>query len=111
MWRRVLRKYATLMLPSSRALLHMLRSTVTRCTRNGKSWLPISCFLWGRKMANKIYEPIPINARMGNYGYWLVEVSVSPWQRMTIMVCQVGITPDKAIADALSSVAPALGRK
>lgn len=62
-------------------------------------------------MATKEYDPVPLKARMGAHGYWLVDVSVSPWQRMTIMVCKVGITPDKAIADALTTVRPALGRK
>lgn len=62
-------------------------------------------------MPPKVYDPVALSARMGAHGYWLVDVSVSPWQRMTIMVCEVGITPDKAIAAALATVAPALGRE
>lgn len=54
------------------------------------------------------YEPIVIGVTMSQYGYWITEISVTPWQRMAIMVCQVGITPDEAKVAALASISPAL---
>lgn len=57
------------------------------------------------------YEPLVVNVEMSQYGYWLVSVSVSPWQRMTVMICAVGISPDTARAMALASATPALGGK
>jgi hypothetical protein len=53
------------------------------------------------------YEPIVADVTMSQYGYWVVELSVTPWQRMSVMICQVGISPDKARALALLSAAPA----
>lgn len=57
------------------------------------------------------YEPLAVDVEMSQYGYWLVSVSVSPWQRMTVMICAVGISPDTARAMALVSAPPALGGK
>lgn len=62
-------------------------------------------------MAKPVYEPIPVEVTMSQYGYWVVTISVSPYQRMAVMICQVGITPDQALAAGLSSVTPALGGK
>lgn len=62
-------------------------------------------------MPTRNYEILPIGVTMSQYGYWVVELSVSPWQRMSVMICQVGISPDDALALALLSAAPALGRK
>jgi hypothetical protein len=57
------------------------------------------------------YTPYPVDVWMSQYGYWVVDLSVTPWQRMSVMICQVGITPDQARAAAMTSAMPALGRK
>jgi hypothetical protein len=62
-------------------------------------------------MERREYEPIDVGVTMSQYGYWIVELSVSPWQRMNVMICEVGISPDKARALALTAALPALGRK
>jgi hypothetical protein len=62
-------------------------------------------------MERREYEPIAVGVTMSQYGYWVTEISVSPWQRMSVMICQVGISPDKARALALAAAGPALGRK
>lgn len=62
-------------------------------------------------MAKREYQPVTTEVVMSQYGYWLVTLSVSPWQRMTVMVCQVGISPDHARALALTTGLVALGRK
>jgi hypothetical protein len=59
----------------------------------------------------KVYEPYVVGVTMGHYGYWIVELSVSPWQRMSVMVCTLGISPDAACAIALGATPVALGRK
>jgi hypothetical protein len=50
------------------------------------------------------YAPIIADVRMSDYGYWVVTISVSPTQRMSVMVCSVGITRDEASTDALVSL-------
>lgn len=57
------------------------------------------------------YSPIATDVRMSDYGYWIVTISVSPWQRMSIMICQVGITPEQAADLALGITGPVLNRK
>lgn len=59
----------------------------------------------------RLYTPITTHVRMSQYGYWVVTVSVSPWQRMSVMIPQVGISPDTARELALASALPALGRE
>lgn len=49
------------------------------------------------------YEPISLGATMSQYGYWIVKVSVSPWQRMSVMIAVTGITPDQATQLALAT--------
>lgn len=50
------------------------------------------------------YEPIPVEVRMGQHGYWIVTVSVTPWQRMSVMLAFQGQTPDQAKEAALTSL-------
>lgn len=57
------------------------------------------------------YAPLPVGVRMSDYGYWVVELSVSPWQRISVMICTVGITPEDAVSLALGSIGTAMGRK
>lgn len=62
-------------------------------------------------MERREYEPIAIDVAMSQYGYWMVTLSVSPWQRMTVMLCQPGISPEHARDLALTTGLVALGRK
>lgn len=55
-------------------------------------------------MANP-YAPVTLGARMSDYGYWIVEISVAPGQRMSVMVAKIGITQQEAI-DLVAEVAP-----
>lgn len=57
------------------------------------------------------YEHLISDVRMSDYGYWVVTVAVSPWQRMSIMICSVGISPEQAIADALTTSQAAMPKK
>lgn len=57
------------------------------------------------------YEPVSLGATMSQYGYWTVKVSVSPWQRMSVMIAVIGITPDQAEALALANAALVQARK
>lgn len=50
------------------------------------------------------YKPIVMSVEMSRYGYWIVTLSVAPGLRMQVMLCQVGITPDRAAADALATL-------
>jgi len=49
------------------------------------------------------YQPIIVDTRMSDYGYWVVTISAAPWRRMSIMICSAGITRDQAEHDALLS--------
>jgi hypothetical protein len=51
------------------------------------------------------YKPLAIDARMSDYGYWVVTISVAPGLRMDVMICRVGISRDAAIALAGTTVA------
>lgn len=62
-------------------------------------------------MAHREYDPIPVSVRMSDYGYWIAEISVSPWQRMSVMIAATGISPDQARTMAMSMVPSVLGRK
>lgn len=42
------------------------------------------------------YTPVVIAHRMSDYGYWVVDVSVSPSQTLSVMIAQTGISPDRA---------------
>jgi hypothetical protein len=42
------------------------------------------------------YAPIVLDTRMGDYGYWIVTISVAPGSRMSIMVAKVGVTQQEA---------------
>lgn len=55
-------------------------------------------------MAN-LYAPVTLGARMSDYGYWIVEISVAPGQRMSVMVAKMGITQQEAI-DLVAEAAP-----
>lgn len=61
-------------------------------------------------MPDKVYAPIALESRMSDYGYWVVTVSVTPWQRMSVMICQTGITESDARNVALGTVSPLLRR-
>jgi hypothetical protein len=50
------------------------------------------------------YEPIIADTRMSDYGYWVVTISVKPWQRLSVMICSVGITREQAGTDALATI-------
>lgn len=54
------------------------------------------------------YTPLVADVTMSDMGYWLVTISVSPTQRLAIMIASVGITPDQAALAALGSLAAAL---
>lgn len=62
-------------------------------------------------MQRREYAPIAIDVAMSQYGYWVVTLSASPWQRMSVMIPTVGISPDTAVELALASALPALGRE
>lgn len=47
---------------------------------------------------------IVLETRMSDYGYWVVTIGCAPGKRMSIMVCQVGITPMQAQGLALTGV-------
>lgn len=49
------------------------------------------------------YRPIIIDTRMSDYGYWVVDVSASPGKVVSVMICETGITPDRARALAMAS--------
>lgn len=49
------------------------------------------------------YDPIALSARMSDYGYWVVTVSVAPGLRMSVMICRIGITQQEAIESALAT--------
>ena len=55
-----------------------------------------------------VYQPTALNTRMSDYGYWVVTVSVTPWQRMSVMLCQTGISPEEAEKLAIGQVSPNL---
>jgi hypothetical protein len=59
-------------------------------------------------MAQTQYQPLIADVRMSDHGYWVVTISVTPWQRMSVMICQVGISPQEAETYALSTVSPVL---
>lgn len=42
------------------------------------------------------YDAIRVNTRMSDYGYWVVEFSVTPGVYMSVMVCKTGITREEA---------------
>lgn len=58
------------------------------------------------------YAPLFLSARMSQYGYWIVEVSTAPGERMSIMVAKIGITQHEAIdlVAQASSLYPASAR-
>lgn len=51
------------------------------------------------------YAPLTLGARMSDYGYWVVTVSVAPGLRLEVMICKVGITQQQAL-DAVNPVVP-----
>jgi hypothetical protein len=51
------------------------------------------------------YDPIPIDVRMSDYGYWVVTLSLAPGLRLSVMICSVGISPERATELALGSYA------
>lgn len=54
--------------------------------------------------SNKETKRIVLNTRMSDYGYWVVEIGVASARHMSIMVCQVGISPQEAEQLALTGV-------
>lgn len=53
---------------------------------------------------------IVLETRMSDYGYWVVTVGCAPGKRMSIMVCQTGLTSVQAETQALTGVSHALER-
>lgn len=49
------------------------------------------------------YSPIVISTRMSDYGYWVVDISASPGRVLSVMICETGITPERAEQLALAS--------
>lgn len=49
-------------------------------------------------------QHIVLETRMSNYGYWVVTIGVAPGQRVSMMVCKVGITPMQAREMALAGM-------
>lgn len=49
-----------------------------------------------------IYAPVILAVRMSDFGYWVVDVSVAPDKTVSIMIAEVGISPDQARELALS---------
>lgn len=62
-------------------------------------------------MAPRRYEPLATDVTMGRFGYWIVTISVSPWQRMSIMIAAVGVSSEQAKQLALDMTDTALGRE
>jgi hypothetical protein len=50
------------------------------------------------------YEPILIDTRMSDYGYWIVTFSIAPGKRLSIMIAIVGITRENAAQEALATL-------
>lgn len=44
------------------------------------------------------YEPVILDTRMSDYGYWIVTISAAPGERFSIMVATIGITQQEAEA-------------
>jgi len=55
-------------------------------------------------MAPSKYKPLPLKARMSDYGYWVVDVSVAPGRVVSVMIAPVGITSEAARDHALSTL-------
>lgn len=49
------------------------------------------------------FKPLLADIRMSDYGYWIVTLGISPWQRMSVMIARVGITRAEAIDLAFTS--------
>ena len=50
------------------------------------------------------YEPITLDVRMSDYGYWVVTYSLAPGLRLAVMVCRLGLTQQEAAAFALPTL-------
>lgn len=50
------------------------------------------------------YDPIVLDVAMNRWGYQTVTISTAPGRRVAVMLCQVGITRDEAIAGALAVI-------
>jgi hypothetical protein len=50
------------------------------------------------------YHPIAVATRMGDYGYWVVTVSVAPGRRIDVTIGSVGITREVAAELAVASL-------
>lgn len=60
----------------------------------------------------KYTKLVVLDTRMSDYGYWVVTIGCASARRISIMVCQVGITPMQAAELATSGVTHTLiGRK
>lgn len=53
-----------------------------------------------------LYTPVVIGIRMSDYGYWVVDVSVSPGTVMQVMIALQGITSGEASQYALTGFLP-----
>lgn len=59
----------------------------------------------------RLYKPIIVDVRMSDMGYWVVTISVSPWQRVSTMICSVGISRDQASTSAYTALGGTLARE
>lgn len=50
-----------------------------------------------------VYEPVILNTRMLKSGYWGVEISVAPGERMTLVIAKMGVTQQEAEALAVEA--------
>ena len=57
------------------------------------------------------YDPIITEVRMSDMGYWVVTISISPFQRMSVMICSLGLTRTEVEADALTTLTGWSARK
>lgn len=48
------------------------------------------------------YQPVVLSSRMSDFGFWVVDVSVSPDRTVSVMIAETGISPGQAELLALS---------
>lgn len=56
------------------------------------------------------YRPYPVAVVQDDQGRWQVTFSVSPWQRVSVIVIMQGITPEHAIALAVTALPVLTGK-
>lgn len=51
-----------------------------------------------------VYAPVITGCRMSDFGYWVVDVSVSPDKTVSVMIAVTGISPEQARKLALTQL-------